>query len=61
MFTVLPIIITTFVMLVALIYNCIITPHKAWYSVSAQEKLRRGAAGEVLRVLRGREPKHRVV
>ncbi|MEK6711596.1 MAG: C-terminal binding protein [Nitrospinota bacterium] len=41
--------------------NCIITPHKAWYSVSAQEKLRRGAAGEVLRVLRGREPKYRVV
>lgn len=41
--------------------SCIITPHKAWYSVSAQEKLRRGAASEVLRVLRGREPKYRVV
>ncbi|OGL59161.1 MAG: hypothetical protein A3J27_05105 [Candidatus Tectomicrobia bacterium RIFCSPLOWO2_12_FULL_69_37] len=41
--------------------SCIVTPHKAWYSVSAQEKLRRGAAGEVLRVLRGREPKYRVV
>lgn len=41
--------------------NCLITPHKAWYSVSAQEKLRRRAASEVLRVLRGWEPKYRVV
>lgn len=41
--------------------SCIITPHKAWYSVSAQEKLRRGAASEVRRVLQGREPKYRVV
>ena len=36
--------------------NCRVTPHSAWYSTAALEDMRRKAATDVLRVLRGEEP-----
>jgi len=37
--------------------NAILTPHSAWYSADALDKLQRMAAEEVARVLRGEKPK----
>ncbi len=36
--------------------NCRVTPHSAWYSTAALEDMRRKAAMDVLRVLRGEDP-----
>lgn len=38
----------------------LVTPHAAWYSERAERELRRRAAEEVRRVLRGRPPRHPV-
>lgn len=38
----------------------IVTPHAAWYTVQAEERLRQMAAEEVARVLRGEAPLNRV-
>ncbi len=38
--------------------NCLITPHGAWYSTAALEDMRRKAATDVLRVLRGGKPRY---
>ncbi len=38
----------------------VITPHSGWYSVYSEEYVRRNAAEEVLRVLKGLPPKNRV-
>ena len=40
--------------------NCRVTPHSAWYSTAALEDMRRKAATDVLRVLRGEEPRYPV-
>ena len=40
--------------------NCHVTPHSAWYSTAALEDMRRKAATDVLRVLRGEEPRYPV-
>jgi D-3-phosphoglycerate dehydrogenase len=40
--------------------NLIITPHAAWVSVEASEKLRRSAITDVLRVLTGQAPRNPV-
>lgn len=40
--------------------NCCVTPHSAWYSTAALEDMRRKAATDVLRVLRGEEPRYPV-
>ncbi|MEK6712521.1 MAG: C-terminal binding protein [Nitrospinota bacterium] len=40
--------------------NCYVTPHSAWYSTAAQDELRRKAALEVVRCLKGRALKYRV-
>ena len=36
--------------------NVILTPHSAWYSIAAIQKLQRKASEEVARVLRGDKP-----
>ncbi|MDG0810018.1 C-terminal binding protein [Cohnella rhizosphaerae] len=38
--------------------NCVLSPHAAWYSEDASERLQRFAAMEVKRVLTGERPKH---
>ena len=38
----------------------LVTPHAAWFSERAERELRRRAAAEVRRVLRGRPPRHPV-
>ena len=38
----------------------LVTPHAAWFSERAERELRRRAAAEVCRVLRGRPPRHPV-
>jgi D-3-phosphoglycerate dehydrogenase / 2-oxoglutarate reductase len=40
--------------------NVIVTPHAAWYSVEASEKLRRTAITDILRVLSGQKPHYPV-
>ncbi|MBI3127374.1 MAG: C-terminal binding protein [Candidatus Tectomicrobia bacterium] len=40
--------------------NCHVTPHSAWYSTAAQDDLRRKAALEVVRCLKGKPLKYRV-
>lgn len=40
--------------------NCRVTPHSAWYSTAALEDMRRKAAADVLRVLRGEKPRYPV-
>lgn len=40
--------------------NVIITPHAAWYSVEASNKLRRTAIADVIRVLSGQRPNYPV-
>lgn len=40
--------------------NCYVTPHSAWYSTAAQDDLRRKAALEVVRCLKGKPLKYRV-
>ena len=40
--------------------NVIATPHSAWYSETAIHALQRKAAEEVVNVLKGNEPFHRV-
>ncbi len=41
--------------------NVILTPHSAWYSAGAMERLRRSVLEEAIRLANGREPKNRVV
>jgi len=36
--------------------NVIVTPHAAWYSVEASNKLRRTAITDIMRVLSGQNP-----
>jgi D-3-phosphoglycerate dehydrogenase len=38
--------------------NVSITPHMAWYSEESQKELRRKAAMEIARVLKGEKPLH---
>jgi lactate dehydrogenase-like 2-hydroxyacid dehydrogenase len=38
----------------------IVTPHVAWYSIEASQKLRRTAMTDVLRVLTGQMPRYPV-
>jgi D-3-phosphoglycerate dehydrogenase / 2-oxoglutarate reductase len=40
--------------------NVIVTPHVAWFSVEASEKLRRTAMTDILRILSGQKPEHPV-
>jgi len=40
--------------------NFLVTPHIAWYSEEARLKAQRGAAEEVVRVLKGERPRHLV-
>jgi D-3-phosphoglycerate dehydrogenase len=40
--------------------NVIVTPHVAWYSVEASEKLRRTAITDILRILSGQTPRYPV-
>jgi D-3-phosphoglycerate dehydrogenase / 2-oxoglutarate reductase len=40
--------------------NVIVTPHVAWFSVEASEKLRRTAMTDILRVLSGERPRYPV-
>ena len=40
--------------------NVIVTPHVAWFSVEASEKLRRTAMRDILRILSGQRPEHPV-
>jgi D-3-phosphoglycerate dehydrogenase len=40
--------------------NVIVTPHAAWYSVEASEKLRRTAITDIIRVLSGQKPRYPV-
>jgi D-3-phosphoglycerate dehydrogenase / 2-oxoglutarate reductase len=40
--------------------NVIVTPHVAWYSIEASQKLRRTAMTDVLRVLTGQKPRYPV-
>jgi D-3-phosphoglycerate dehydrogenase len=40
--------------------NVIVTPHVAWFSVEASEKLRRTAMTDILRILSGQKPEHAV-
>jgi D-3-phosphoglycerate dehydrogenase / 2-oxoglutarate reductase len=40
--------------------NVIVTPHVAWFSVEASEKLRRTAMTDILRILSGQRPEHPV-
>lgn len=41
--------------------NCVITPHSAWYTIEAQDELRRKTAEEVVRVLQGKKPRYSVL
>lgn len=40
--------------------RCLVTPHMAWYTEQASERMRRLASREVARVLRGESPHHLV-
>jgi D-3-phosphoglycerate dehydrogenase len=40
--------------------NVIVTPHAAWYSVEASNKLRRSAIADIIRVLSGQKPHYPV-
>ncbi len=40
--------------------NVIVTPHSAWYSVEASNKLRRTAISDIIRVLSGQKPHYPV-
>ena len=40
--------------------NVIVTPHAAWYSVEAGDKLRRNAITDIIRVLSGQKPNYPV-
>jgi D-3-phosphoglycerate dehydrogenase len=40
--------------------NVILTPHAAWFSVEASNRLRRSAIADILRVLSGQRPLHPV-
>jgi D-3-phosphoglycerate dehydrogenase len=40
--------------------NVILTPHAAWFSVEARDRLRRSAISDILRVLSGQRPIHPV-
>lgn len=40
--------------------RCLVTPHMAWYTEQASERMRRLASREVARVLRGEPPHHLV-
>ena len=40
--------------------NVIVTPHVAWFSVEASQKLRRTAITDILRVLSGQAPQYPV-
>jgi len=40
--------------------NVILTPHAAWFSAEASERLRRSAIADILRVLSGQRPLHPV-
>jgi D-3-phosphoglycerate dehydrogenase / 2-oxoglutarate reductase len=40
--------------------NVIVTPHAAWYSVEASQKLRRTAITDIIRVLSGQKPRYPV-
>jgi len=40
--------------------NVIVTPHVAWVSVEASEKLRRSAMTDILRILSGQVPRYPV-
>ena len=40
--------------------NVIVTPHVAWFSIEASQKLRRTAMTDILRVLTGQKPRYPV-
>ncbi len=40
--------------------NVIVTPHVAWFSVEASQKLRRTAMADILRILSGQKPRYPV-
>ena len=40
--------------------NVIVTPHVAWFSVEASQKLRRTAVTDILRILSGQKPQYPV-
>jgi D-3-phosphoglycerate dehydrogenase / 2-oxoglutarate reductase len=40
--------------------NVIVTPHVAWFSVEASQKLRRTAMSDILRILSGQQPRYPV-